>query len=83
MYVHFYSAEIVSALVYLHGMGIIYRDLKPGNVLLHEDGHIRLSDLGTAVDVTGESFGQYDETDNMAPLFRKISSEPKGCTIIL
>uniref|UniRef100_A0A803MQB1 non-specific serine/threonine protein kinase n=1 Tax=Chenopodium quinoa TaxID=63459 RepID=A0A803MQB1_CHEQI len=41
----FYAAETVLALEYLHMMGIIYRDLKPENVLVREDGHIMLSDF--------------------------------------
>ncbi|KAF9613265.1 hypothetical protein IFM89_006764 [Coptis chinensis] len=41
----FYSAEILLALEYLHMMGIVYRDLKPENVLVREDGHIMLSDF--------------------------------------
>ncbi|KAF7838668.1 protein kinase PINOID 2 [Senna tora] len=41
----FYAAEIVVALEYLHMMGIVYRDLKPENVLVRHDGHIMLSDF--------------------------------------
>lgn len=41
----FYAAELLVALEYLHMMGVIYRDLKPENVLVREDGHIMLSDF--------------------------------------
>ncbi|KAL2524414.1 Protein kinase PINOID [Abeliophyllum distichum] len=41
----FYAAEVLVALEYLHMLGIIYRDLKPENVLVRSDGHIMLTDF--------------------------------------
>nr|AML76947.1 putative LOV domain-containing protein [Borya sphaerocephala] len=43
--VRFYAAEVVVALEYLHCQGVIYRDLKPENVLLQGDGHVSLTDF--------------------------------------
>ena len=42
----FYAAEIASALIFLHEHEIMYRDLKPSNILLNGDGHIMLADFG-------------------------------------
>lgn len=42
----FYAAEIILAISYVHSLDIIYRDLKPENVLLDAQGHIRLTDFG-------------------------------------
>jgi len=42
----FYAAEIVSGMEYLHAHGVIYRDLKPENLLLSHKGHIVMTDFG-------------------------------------
>ncbi|XP_004621461.2 rhodopsin kinase GRK1 [Sorex araneus] len=47
----FYTAQILCGLEHLHQRAIVYRDLKPENVLLDDDGNIRISDLGLAVEL--------------------------------
>ena len=44
----FYITEIVLALEYLHQYKIAYRDLKPENLLVAADGHIKITDFGFA-----------------------------------
>lgn len=50
----FYNMEVVSAISYLHSLLIVYRDLKPENVLLHRTGHIKLTDFGFAKYLRGQ-----------------------------
>ncbi|EAX89225.1 AGC family protein kinase [Trichomonas vaginalis G3] len=49
-----YLAEIALALNHLHSIGVVYRDLKPENVLLSAQGHIKLTDFGLAKDLYNE-----------------------------
>nr|XP_012612012.1 beta-adrenergic receptor kinase 2 isoform X2 [Microcebus murinus] len=46
----FYATEIILGLEHMHSRFVVYRDLKPANILLDEHGHVRISDLGLACD---------------------------------
>ncbi len=48
------GAGVAAALAYVHGCGVMHRDVKPANVLLDADGRPRLADFGIArlVDAT-------------------------------
>ncbi|KAI9471810.1 MAG: kinase-like domain-containing protein [Benjaminiella poitrasii] len=56
----FYAAEIVQGLEILHQNNIVYRDLKPENVLVGLDGHIILTDFGLSKIFTADDIGEYD-----------------------
>ena len=42
------AIRILSALEHAHRNGIVHRDIKPQNILVHEDGHIKVADFGIA-----------------------------------
>lgn len=50
-----YSGEILLALRFLHQQRIVYRDLKPENLLVRKDGHVIITDFGFAKKLTSES----------------------------
>ena len=45
---NFVGVEVVAIVTFLHRKNVLYRDLKPPNLLLDDDGHVRLIDFGTA-----------------------------------
>jgi len=77
--VRFYVAEIVLALEYLHSLDILYRDLKPANVLIDGKGHARLADFGLAKQLDQECVGTLvGSPAYFSPeiVTRKISGKP-------
>lgn len=63
----FFAAEIALALEYLHSMNIIYRDLKPENLLLDEAGHIKITDFGFAKVVEDRTWTLCGTPEYLAP----------------
>ena len=48
---NFYIASMIIAIHYLHERKIIYRDIKPENIIIKENGYLKLIDFGTAKEI--------------------------------
>eukprot|EP00752_Nemacystus_decipiens_P012889 g11409.t1 len=66
----YYTARTVLGIQHLHQKGIVYRDLKPENVMLDEHGRSRISDMGLACKVTPHLTGACGTRGYWAPEMR-------------
>lgn len=62
-----YSACLILIISYLHERNIVYRDLKPENVMIEASGYPKLIDLGTAKILNGRTFTIVGTPHYMAP----------------
>ncbi|XP_055942528.1 rho-associated protein kinase 2-like [Argiope bruennichi] len=56
----FYCAELILAVDAIHQMGFVHRDVKPDNMLLDKQGHLKLSDFGTCVRMSEDGLVRSD-----------------------
>ena len=78
----FYGVEIIMALQYLHQQDIVYRDLKPENLLIDKDGHIKLADFGFAKRVeTDKTYTLCGTPEYLAPEIIKGSKVGYGKSV--
>ncbi|MEE9393812.1 MAG: FHA domain-containing serine/threonine-protein kinase [Planctomycetota bacterium] len=55
------AKDAAQGLVYAERKGIVHRDIKPDNLMLNSDGHVKISDLGLAHDSSGDRGAHGDE----------------------
>jgi serine/threonine-protein kinase MRCK len=78
----FYMTETVLAIDSLHDLGYVHRDIKPDNILLDVNGHIRLADFGSCLKMRGDGTVQSNVAvgtpDYISPEILRAMEENQG-----
>jgi len=63
----YYAAEIVLAFAYMHSLNVVYRDLKPENLLISPTGHMKITDFGFAKKIEDKTWTLCGTPEYLAP----------------
>ena len=74
----FYAANVVSVYEYIHALDIVYRDLKPENVLISADGYLKIVDWGFAKKVIDKTYTTCGTPEYLAPELVQGTGHGKG-----